>query len=205
MICYRLTISLLCSITLHGVVASWSLPPKLGSQDSQKTEYLAAQLTKQTAKKQAPSLSTTAPLPFDTPHTRPAEPLNKTAPTSSSSPPFSIDDYLPPSRLSQVPFPRNENISTISLKGFDGLVGQAEIMLLISSDGNVDHIIPLESTLPSFFVEEAITRFKETQFVPGTQGSMNVRSRIRIRLTPPTEDQLLGNPYSAKEKAWKKQ
>ncbi len=205
MICYRLTISLLCSITLHGVAVSWSFPPRLGSQDSQKTEYLVAQLTKQTSRRQAPPPSATAPLAFETPRTRPAEIPHKTMPASSSSPPLSIDDYLPPSRLSQAPFPRNDNISAISLKGFDGLVGQAEIMLLISSDGNVDHVIPLESTLPSFFVEEAIARFKATQFVPGTQGSMNVRSRIRIRLTPPTEDQLRGNPYSAKEKAWKKQ
>lgn len=116
----------------------------------------------------------------------------------------SLDDYLPPSRLSQVPFPRNEISEELHFKGFEGLVGEAEIMVLISSEGEVDDVLLLDSTLPAFLVERAIARFREVRFVPGVQGSMNVRSRVRIRLTPPTEDQLLGNPYSAKEKAWRR-
>jgi hypothetical protein len=116
----------------------------------------------------------------------------------------SLDDYLPPSRLSQVPFPRNEISEELRFKGFEGLVGEAEIMVLISSEGEVDDILLLDSTLPAFLVEKAIARFREVKFVPGVQGSMSVRSRVRIRLTPPAEDQLLGNPYSAKEKAWRR-
>ncbi|RIX46800.1 MAG: hypothetical protein D3M94_08800 [Rhodocyclales bacterium GT-UBC] len=117
---------------------------------------------------------------------------------------LSIDDYLPPSRLSRIPFPRDADAAELHFKEFEGVVGDAEIMVLISSEGDVDDVVLLESTLPKPLVERAIAHFKAEKFVPGGQGSMNVRSRVRIRLTPPTADQLMGNPASAREKAWRR-
>lgn len=81
-----------------------------------------------------------------------------------------------------------------------GLVGEVELMLLISSSGRVDEVLNLGASLPDFIVEEAVARFKGVEFEPGVLAGFEVRSRMRIRLSPPGRDELLGNPYSAKER-----
>jgi len=116
---------------------------------------------------------------------------------------LSVDDYLPPSRLDRVPRALTAVDVNVGLRGIRGVVGDAEIVLLISSSGDVDEILLLGSTLPSFVVEEAVERFRQVKFEPGMVGRWTVRSRLRIRLVPPNNDELLGNPHSAREKAWR--
>lgn len=117
---------------------------------------------------------------------------------------LSIDDYLPPSLLDKIPFPIESVNTNIDFKGMNGLVGEAEIMVLISSEGNVNGVLVMTSSLPEFIVDEAVSRFKTLTFEPGELQGMKVRSRIRIKLTPPTIDELRGNPYSAKQRAWRR-
>lgn len=117
---------------------------------------------------------------------------------------LSMDDYLPPSLLDRVPKPIGVVDTTIGFRGMVGVVGQAEILLLISSDGDVDDVLMLGSSLPQFLVEEAMLRFRRLKFEPGMLRSVNVRSRLRIRLEPPGSDELLGNPSSARERAWRR-
>lgn len=116
---------------------------------------------------------------------------------------LSIDDYLPPSRLDRLPKPLQEVDTSVGFRGVVGVVGEAEIILLISSSGEVDDVLVLESSLPTFIVEEVATRFRKLVFEPGMVGHWSVRSRMRIRLMPPKTDELMRNPYSARERAWK--
>ncbi|WP_428825350.1 hypothetical protein ACLIKD_12680 [Azonexus sp. IMCC34842] len=114
---------------------------------------------------------------------------------------LSVDDYLPPSRLDRIPRPLSAVDTSISFRGMGRVVGEAEIILLISSSGEIDDVLILGSSLPRFVVEEVANRFKQIRFEPGGVGKWAVRSRLRIRLEPPSDDELLGNPFSAREKA----
>lgn len=116
---------------------------------------------------------------------------------------LSIDDYLPPSRLDRLPRLLQEVDTSIGFHGVVGVVGEAEIILLISSSGGVDDVLVLESSLPAFVVDEVVMRFRKVLFEPGKVGNWSVRSRLRIRLTPPENDELMRNPYSARQRAWK--
>lgn len=115
-----------------------------------------------------------------------------------------MDDYLPPSLLDKVPVPLSNVDTDIDFKGMYGMVGDAEIMVLISSDGRVDGVLVMNSSLPGFIVEQATERFAALEFEPGELQGMTVRSRVRIKLAPPSVDELLGNPYSAKQRAWRR-
>lgn len=117
---------------------------------------------------------------------------------------LSMSDYLPPSLLDKTPKPLGSIDTDIDFKGMRGVVGDAEIMLLISSDGGVDGVLVMNSSLPEFIVNEAVARFRGVPFEPGELHGVQVRSRVRIKLSPPGMDELLGNPYSAKEKAWRR-
>lgn len=116
---------------------------------------------------------------------------------------LSVDDYLPPSRLDRLPRPLQEVDTSIEFHGVVGVVGEAEIILLISSSGEIDDVLTLESSLPVFVVDEVVMRFRKVLFEPGKVGNWSVRSRLRIRLTPPGNDELMRNPYSARQRAWK--
>ena len=115
---------------------------------------------------------------------------------------LSIDDYLPPSLLDKIPVPVGDVDMNIDFKGMEGVIGDAEIMILISSDGHVDSVLVVGNSLPDFVVEQAVKRFSGQAFEPGEIQGIPVRSRVRIRLTPPSRDELLMNPYSAKQRAW---
>lgn len=117
--------------------------------------------------------------------------------------PLSIDDYLPRSRLEKVPKLIGSVDASVDFRGMTGVVGEAEIVLLISSDGDVDEIVIIESTLPNFLVDKVVSKFRRAKFQPGMIGSVAVRSRLRIRFQPPSSDELLGNPSSARERAWR--
>lgn len=116
--------------------------------------------------------------------------------------PLYVDDYLPPSRLDKIPKLIGSVDATVDFQGMTGIVGDAEIVLLISSKGDVDDVVMIESTLPDFLVDKVVSNFKKAKYEPGRVGSMPVRSRLRIRFQPPTRDELLGNPSSARERAW---
>lgn len=116
--------------------------------------------------------------------------------------PLNADDYLPPSRLDKIPKLIGSVDATVDFQGMTGIVGDAEIVLLISSKGDVDDVVMIESTLPDFLVDKVVSNFKKAKYEPGRVGSMPVRSRLRIRFQPPTRDELLGNPSSARERAW---
>lgn len=117
---------------------------------------------------------------------------------------LSIDDYLPPSLLDKIPTPEGDVDMNIDFKGMDGIIGDAEIMILISSQGDVDGVLVTGTNLPEFVVDQAVARFSEQKFIPGEVNGIQVRSRVRIRLTPPSRDELLMNPYSAKQRAWRR-
>lgn len=116
--------------------------------------------------------------------------------------PLSVDDYLPPSRLDKIPKLIGSVDATVDFQGMTGIVGDAEIVLLISSKGDVDGVVMIESTLPDFLIDKVVSNFKKAKYEPGRLGSIPVRSRLRIRFQPPTRDELLGNPSSARERAW---
>lgn len=117
--------------------------------------------------------------------------------------PLSMDDYLPRSRLEKVPKLIGSVDASVDFRGMTGVVGEAEIVLLISSDGDVDEVVMIESTLPNFLVDKVVSNFRRAKFEPGMIGSVAVRSRLRIRFQPPSSDELLGNPSSARERAWR--
>ena len=114
----------------------------------------------------------------------------------------SLEDYLPPSRLHRLPKLLTAIDTKVDFLGHEGVVGDAQIMLLISSSGDVDDVLVVESSLPSYVVDSIVSRFRASRFEPGGVGSMSVRSRIRIRISPPSRDELLGNPMSQKQNAW---
>ena len=116
---------------------------------------------------------------------------------------WSVDDYLPRSRLEKIPKLLGSVDTKADFEGMLGLVGEAEIIVLISSEGGVDDVLVAESTLPSFLVDKMIVNFKGAKYEPGMVSGLNVRSRLRIRLSAPSNDELLGNPSSARERAWR--
>lgn len=116
---------------------------------------------------------------------------------------LSVDDYLPRSRLERIPKLIGSVDTSANFEGMLGLVGEAEIIVLISSDGGVDDVLVAESTLPKFLVDKMIAAFKGARYEPGMVGGLNVRSRLRIRFSAPSNDEILGNPSSARERAWR--
>jgi len=114
----------------------------------------------------------------------------------------SLEDYLPPSRLHRLPRLLTAVDTEVDFLGHEGVVGDAQIMLLISSTGDVDDVLVVESSLPSYVVDSIVSRFRASRFEPGEVGSMSVRSRIRIHISPPSRDELLGNPTSQKQNPW---
>ena len=63
-------------------------------------------------------------------------------------------------------------------------------MLLISSEGRVDRVWIIESTLPPFIADHAVEVFEKARFSPGKINDTPVRSRVRIVLTPTQEASL---------------
>lgn len=101
-----------------------------------------------------------------------------------------IDNYLPISQLTVAPSPVGSIDPTPLGLRLDGLVGEAELILLVSSDGAIDEVLIVRSSLPEFLVDYAKSVFRDARFKPGQVNEIKVRSRIRILLspnTPPTE------------------
>lgn len=95
-----------------------------------------------------------------------------------------IDDYLPPSRLTERPHPIDSIDPTPPGWAVTGVVGEVELLLLISSDGGVDAVLVVHTTLPDAFVESAKLAFKTAKFTPGMVNNHAVRSRLRIVVSP---------------------
>jgi hypothetical protein len=112
------------------------------------------------------------------------------------------DQYLPPSKLSEIPSPIDSLDPTPDTFRQKGLIGQAELLLLISESGNVDDVLILESTLPKPILDYARNVFKGARFTAGRVNGQAVKSRIRIVLSvnPDTLPANAGNPDSAKSR-----
>ena len=95
-----------------------------------------------------------------------------------------IDDYLPPSRLTERPHPIDSIDPTPPGWAVTGVVGEVELLLLISSAGRVDAVLLVHATLPDAFVESAKLAFKTARFTPGMVNNHAVRSRLRIVVSP---------------------
>lgn len=113
-----------------------------------------------------------------------------------------VENYLPVSMLTEAPSPIDSVDPTPAGFKFDGLVGELELLLLISSDGDVDAVLTVRSSLPESFAEYAKLAFKEARFSPGRIQKTAVRSRVRIVLSPPplSIDPETGHPLSAKNR-----
>jgi len=122
--------------------------------------------------------------------------------TLTLTPPNLLNDYLPASMLSSLPSPIDSVDPTPSGFRLEGVLGETELLLLISSDGNVDDVLTIHSELPDVFAIYASEAFKRARFVPGKVNNTPVRSRIRVVLSPnPSHvDPETGNPLSAKNR-----
>lgn len=111
-----------------------------------------------------------------------------------------LDLYLPPSKLTGIPNPIDSIDLTLKQFRADGLLGYAELMLLINSDGELDAVLTIDSTLPTPIVDHAKALFLKARFTPGYVNKTPVRSRIRVELSlnPSVLPDDAGNPNSAK-------
>lgn len=108
--------------------------------------------------------------------------------------------YLPPSQLSVVPRPLHDVATSPPGVSLSGMLGEAQIMLLVSEQGTVDAALVGASSLPDEMVTYALTQFRQARFSPGMLEGRAVKSRIRILLTPPNEAVEAGHPWSAKNR-----
>lgn len=111
-----------------------------------------------------------------------------------------LDSYLPPSKLTDIPSPIDSIDLTLEQFRVDGLLGYAELMLLINSEGEMDAVLTIDSTLPAPMVDHAKALFLKARFTPGYVNQTPVRSRIRVELSlnPSEFPADTGNPKSAK-------
>jgi hypothetical protein len=198
-----LLVSLFCSLVLHGVVLV-GLPVGVRSEAYGYSRLpVYARLLMRSGPVQEGGDEAVMALPFhEKREERPSSAKILDGIERRSVVARSIDDYLPVSLL-DVPPRLLDNVDTqVDLHGVEGVIGEAEILLLISSSGQVDDAQILSSSLPVFMIEIVAQRFAKVRFSPGELHGLQVRSRLRIRFSPPTADQMLGNPTSAKERAW---
>ena len=139
-------------------------------------------------------------VPASTPNSPVAGPLK--VEDGSPLPLIALEDYLPASILTSPPSPLDSVDPTPVGYSLEGVLGEIVFLLLISSEGDVDAIVTVNSTLPQFFVDHAKTVFSRTRFTPGMVNNTAVRSRLRIVLspTPSHVDPETGNPLSAKNR-----
>ena len=95
-----------------------------------------------------------------------------------------LANYLPPSLLTTLPSPIDSIDPTPPGFKAEGIVGEIELMLLISSDGEVDDVLLMQSSLPTPFVDYAMAVFLNARFIPAMINTRAVRSRLRIVLAP---------------------
>lgn len=212
----RLLVSFILSVLLHTAILAFPgvrIAPDVTWLGKAEKVGLSVTFVSQTLREKESSQRLTGIAP-----SRPAQEKPYNSDDSLSEPPsglrgqdeerpvieLSMDDYLPPSLLDKAPIPLGSVDTDIDFQGMHGMVGDAEIMVLVSSDGRVDGILVMSSSLPGFIVEQATERFAALEFEPGELQGMKVRSRVRIKLAPPSIDELLGNPYSAKQRAWRR-
>lgn len=110
-----------------------------------------------------------------------------------------IEAYFPPRLLTRRPYPLDSIDPSPTHLKFDGLVGSARIVLLISMEGKVDRAIVIDSSLPEIVVDSAIKAFKAARFSPGYLNERAVRSQFLVELGPPVPAASSGEPESAKQ------
>jgi len=111
-----------------------------------------------------------------------------------------IENYLPISLLTVAPSPLASIDPTPPGLRLEGLIGEAELILLVSSDGAVDEVLTVRSSLPDFLIDYAKSAFSKAKFNPGLVNETAVRSRMRIVLSPsiPSEESDEGGRSSLK-------
>lgn len=95
---------------------------------------------------------------------------------------LNIDRYLPPSRLTAPPglLHSVKPVST-AYAAMPGVVGELELMVLLSAEGTVDRLVLLENSLPGPIVESIVTAFYSARYRPGVLNGGAVPSRYRIK------------------------
>ncbi len=208
----RLTLSLLVSAIAH--ILLFSLPlVGLYTASGGKTTRLSARLLPASSsgvyvdERAAIALASDARSPYSgaaVPASAPNFPVAGPLKVEDRSPLplIALEDYLPASVLTSPPSPIDSVDPTPVGFSLEGVLGEIVLLLLISSEGDVDEIMTVSSTLPQFFVDYAKTAFSRTRFTPGLVNNTAVRSRLMIVLSP-TPSQVepeTGNPLSAKNR-----
>lgn len=131
-----------------------------------------------------------------------ARAVRSRADTPPRLPQLLIENYLPVSQLTAPPNPIDSIDPTPPAFGLEGVVGEVELMLLISSEGAVDLVLIIRSTLPPAVAEYAAAAFWKARFSPGYVNNTAVRSRVRFVLSPNPfhVDPETGNPLSVKNR-----
>lgn len=114
----------------------------------------------------------------------------KDSPTNEtpSAPNPVIENYLPPSMLTGIPRPIDSvDIASVGFS-LDKMLGEIELMLLISSEGRIDDVLVLHSSLPEPLVDSAKSAFMNARFTPGRINETAVRSRVRVVVSPTVLD-----------------
>lgn len=113
---------------------------------------------------------------------------------------LTLHDYLPVSQLTTPPHALDSVDPTPPDLRFDGVLGEIELMLLISSDGRVDEVLLLASSLPDTAGDYVRRAFARVHFAPGRVNDVAVRSRLRIVVAPsgPSPDNDVPIPHSVK-------
>ncbi|MFB0935382.1 MAG: hypothetical protein QMB52_06380, partial [Propionivibrio sp.] len=211
MVRIRLALSLLVSVIAH--ILLFSLPlVGLQAVSAGKATLLSARLLSASRdgvyveERTATSLASDAHSPYYGPARASASNSlvagGLKAEDRSPFPLVALEDYLPASVLTSPPSPIDSIDPTPAGVSLNGVLGEVVLLLLISSEGDVDAIVTESSTLPQFFVDFAKNAFSSTRFTPGLVNSTAVRSRLRIVLspTPSHVDPETGNPLSAKNR-----
>lgn len=94
-----------------------------------------------------------------------------------------LERYLPPSQLTDKPGLLKSIEPVPTHMAFPRVVGELELMILLSSEGSVDHVFLLQNSLPGPIVELAVESIRGARYRPGRLEGMPVPSRYRIKLS----------------------
>lgn len=183
----RLVLCSILSIILHILLISAFLAG-LESTDSTRRPRLNAQIQASTPapSRLQPDENVAGPAPASHQDKSASNQLGETNPTvarTSVVVPL-IEDYLPTGLLTDIPSPIDSVDATPSGLKLEGVVGEIEFVLLISSEGEVDAVLLVRSSLPDVLVEYTKSAFQKARFTPGRINNIAVRSQVRILLAP---------------------
>jgi hypothetical protein len=62
------------------------------------------------------------------------------------------------------------------------IIGSAIIRLFLSENGLVDHVVPIEVTLPDLYLTEIVSAYKKMRFTAGELNGKSVKSQIEFEV-----------------------